>query len=191
MDDAQAPGDRVAALTALYQAERSDEAAKQTLNAAVVGLALTYAGITLGLINQVPLEQWIFVLLPAPLWVVAVYLGLFAATQRRRGRSVVVLEHHLLEIAALSPREREVVGQTALRDVREWRSASTPNRASLVITFGGELALLLAYTVYMVNRGSGEPFSSIQFAGPVVGYLISFGVLAASWITNLRPTRGR
>lgn len=178
--------EQISVLTALYQAERSDASAMQTINSAVVALAVAYGGATAVLFAGDPsakVNGWLAAVLPAPLWVVAVFLASFTAAQARRILSALVLERALLEKSALPMHEREVVGVHTTWSVTEFHQAAVPAKLSLVVAFGGELLLVSGYTVLMLERASAQDVGAFVWIGPGVVYLALFALVATVWIS--------
>ena len=64
-----------------------DDGGALAMETAVVGLTVTYAGATAAFLTPETLagtSAWVVGLLPAPLWLVAVFLSVFSAAQGRR-----------------------------------------------------------------------------------------------------------
>jgi hypothetical protein len=179
--------DQVSALTGIYQAERSDAAAMQTINAAVVGLAIAYAGVTITLLGQgVPekISPLVLSTLPAPLWIVAVFLGLFSAAQALRHRSAIVLEHKLFEFCDLSDFECKQIGLSGIERVMDWRRGTPLTKASLIVAFGGELVLVVGYTVLMLTEAYVYRPRLTTWVVPTTIYAALLAVLVATWTIN-------
>ena len=121
-----------------------DDGGALAMETAVVGLTVTYAGATAAFLTPETLagtSAWVVGLLPAPLWLVAVFLSVFSAAQGRRTLGGLFIERQLLEIAGLEPAARKVVGLSGLQSVMDFREVGKAAKFGLLISFGGEALL--------------------------------------------------
>jgi hypothetical protein len=184
--------DRIAALNALYQSERSESASMQTVNAAVVGLAVAYAGATSAFLSQETLrssDAWVVALLPAPLWIVGVFLATFSSAQARRSYAAIVLERKLTQIAKLTDAEKRIVGLTGLQTVLNVRRAPAIAKLGPAIAFGGELLLAIAYTAYMATAAASMSQAIVTWLLPCLLYVAIFVLTVAISLVHERDLR--
>lgn len=99
------PGDRGAALGALYQAERQDASGMYATSLALIAGGLTYLGVAAVLINNVALPggHWVLAFLAFPMWVVASFHVLLVANALVRASSIEIIEKRLAEMAGRPP----------------------------------------------------------------------------------------
>jgi len=149
----------IAALSALYQAERSDGAAMQTANVAVVALAVAYAGATAVFLSGGTSQQtspWVLAFLPLPLWVIAVFLAVLGCVQGRRALSGMIIERTLVAYSPLTEREINAVGLATTEKIYNALRGGTLVKLTFFITAGGAYIVSGAYSILMLFQAYNQ-----------------------------------
>lgn len=176
--------DRIAALSALYQAERQDAAGILLAALALFAAALTYLGVVAVVINNVKLPggYWTLASLAFPLWVVASFHVLLNANAAVRARSIDIVERHLVDAAGFDDGARQHVGSRASLRVTTIQAQSFRLKVQSVIGYGGTLVIIVAFTVYCLAVAAKTQgwVSGPVITGEVV-YALLFGMVMLAW----------
>lgn len=173
--------DRLHTLTAVYQSERADRAATQTVSLAAIGVAMTYLVGTIAFYDKLDLLGWAISLLPFPLLCAAAFHSQLLNLAAVRARSILTLEHILL--AAIGPDNHPLdpthVGVTASEVATNIHTARTPHRLSMLIAYGGLGIIHLAYTILMLVKAVRHITGWVAI--PAGLYLILLVPIALAW----------
>lgn len=188
-DSAGSVTDRVGALGALYQGEKTDAVG-------IFGVAMTMMGIAAAYLvgvsafadkygsHSIP---WTFVLLlPAPLWLIVIFHSLITLSAMRHGESVQIIEDELFRESGLASHLRNKVGSKAGNRIMDITQARPVHKIATVCVYGGFFLGVILYTVYVVVQARHNVDAwSIGIA--IAGYFIALIIAAASWIRGLFP----
>jgi hypothetical protein len=152
--------DRLTALAALYQGEKTDASYVFNTAMAMMGLAVAY------LIGAIPFVQslsrgpsgWLFVsLLPVPLWLVVAFHSLMTLNAMSHGVSVKIIEDALFDAGGLGKStenplgvSRNLVGSAAGDRIMDVTQSSAAHRICSYLVYGGVVLLVLGFTFYAV-----------------------------------------
>jgi len=132
--------DRLPVFTAIYQSERADRAATQTVSLAVIGVAMTYLVGTIAFYDKLDLLGWAISLLPFPLLCIAAFHSQLLTLAAVRARSILTLERTLLTATGSDddhPVDLPHIGVTASEHATNIHTAGTPHRITMLIAYGG------------------------------------------------------
>jgi hypothetical protein len=179
------PSTSVAALTALYQAERADNASMFNTILAMLAAGLAYFAGTLALSNNFgSLGTVAVAVLPAPLWVVTAFHAVLFGAASKRTRSALRLEDKLYELTGMDKVDRDSIGSAAGERVHNIKIAPLAYKIVLVIAYGGSNMLIIMYTAYALVY-----VARISMGGLAVALVVYVAILAAvgyAWIYNIR-----
>lgn len=171
----------VAALVAIYQAERADSAAILSSTLALLGAGVAYAVATIAIVQSLHSAGWWIVgALPFPLWLVLAYQSLLLGNAAAHERSTRAVEDKLYKISRLAKDDRTKVGSVAGNIVMNPTKSSRPHAVANYLTFGGLAAIIVAYTVYALIA-SGHDGAHQAIWAYIAGYVIIGVLVAASW----------
>lgn len=183
-------GRETAALTALYQAERTDNSGIMNTSLALIGAGTAYLAGTLALWEKFSVFGGWIALLPLPLWCVTAFHSLLLASSVVKAQSIILLEEDLKSLVHSGNMQRNarLVGYVATEQVmnlkRAWRiKAHRPFAVSTIITYGGVGLIIVIYTIAVVIK-SGAYIGAWAIA-PGVAYLLLTAAVAAAWIAAL------
>jgi hypothetical protein len=133
----------VAALAALYQAERADASSTANTVVGVVSVATAYGTATIAFFGNLVRDAYPVVgaLLPVPLWLTVVYLAVMDVRDLERNASINRIEARLLTHAQLGPervRPTRAADHRWLHGVLYW------------VGGGGVVALVISYSIYVM-----------------------------------------
>ena len=130
---------------------------------------------------------WTFVLLlPAPLWLIAIYHSLITLSAMRHGESVQIIEDELFCESGLPSHLRNKVGSKAGNRIMDITQARPVHKIATACVYGGFFLGVIAYTVYVIVQARHNVhFWSIGVA--IAGYSIALIITGASWIKGLFP----
>jgi hypothetical protein len=186
--------DRIAALAALYQGEKTD--ASYVLNTAMVmmGVAVAY------LIGAIPFVgnlrngpfAWLFlVLLPIPLWLIVAFHSLMTLNAMSHGISVRIIEDALFEASELRAR-RDLVGSAAGDKIMDITQAKVVHKATTVVVYLGVACLVIGFTVYALYSAKGIVKHDVIWVIAIVTYSLLLIMVLLSWIVGvLTINKGR
>lgn len=107
--------DRVTALAALYQGEKTDASYVANSAMAMMGFGVAYlvgAIVFVGNLSHGPIAWLFLLLLPIPLWLIAAFHSLMTLNLMSHGISIRIIEDALFKASEL-PVERDLVGSAA------------------------------------------------------------------------------
>jgi hypothetical protein len=176
--------DRIAALGALYQADRQEAAGILLAALALFAAALTYLGVVAIIINNVKLPggYWTVVSLAFPLWVVAAFHVLLNANAAVRARSIDIIEKRLVDAAGFDESNRQDLGSRATLRVTSIQEQPFRLQVQSVISYGGTLVIIIAFTSYclaVVAKVHGWTSAPVITGGAV--YALLFGMVMLAW----------
>lgn len=176
--------DRVAALGALYQADRQEAAGILLAALALFAAGLTYLGVVAVIISNVKLPggHWTVAFLAFPLWVVASFHVLLNANAAVKARSIDIIERRLVSAAGFDDSKRQYIGSRASLRVTAIQEQSFQLRVQSLVSYGGTLVIIIAFTVYclaVAARTQGWASAPV-IAGGVV-YALLFGTVMLAW----------
>lgn len=149
--------DRVAALAALYQAERQDLTGILAQSIALVGLSLTYMAILGALVSSDTFQLGPVALgwISGPVWMLIAFHALLLALTMAHGQSVAIIERRLVDTAGLEASAGAIgaaagTGVTDLpilaRKIKRWGLFF-----STWIAYGGYFSIALAFTIFSLR----------------------------------------
>jgi hypothetical protein len=178
------PGDRGAALGALYQAERQDAAQMLVTSLALIAGGLTYLGVAAVLINNVALPggPWVLAFLAFPLWVVASFHVLLVANALVRASSIDIIERRITAMAGFSESLRTRLGSRAGQRVTNIAEQYPALKLQTIITYGGVLIIIVMFTFYCLDvAAKSKGWASVPVILAEVVYFLLFGAIAWAW----------
>jgi hypothetical protein len=181
----------VEALTAIYQAARSETLTLLNINIALVGAELAYLTASVAFLGDVDkLPAVAVALVPAPLWLGLLYNVIIIALSGRHGNSLVTLERHMHRYAGIPKEEQHLVGsQAGEYVVNPGSSGSWWYRPSMWLIYSIAPTLIVLYTWYILaTLVRIHLHSASVFACGLVGYGVAAVVLAAAVIKAMRDT---
>ncbi|GAB3432036.1 hypothetical protein [Actinophytocola sediminis] len=190
MSDGTSSADRIAALGALYGADRQDSSTLVTARLALLALQLTYMGlVALALNSQDPgVGPWVAAFSPFPLWFLHAYHLILVAISMARVKSVRVLEDALYEQSGLPAELRPLVGGRAGERMADIALQPVAIRIQTVVSYAGIGAVMIAFSVYaLVVAGQRDGWLAVVLAGLL--YLFLFGSVAVAWLHVVRQPR--
>ncbi|GGS43087.1 hypothetical protein [Streptomyces violaceus] len=173
--------DRLHVLTAIYQSDRSDRSTALTVSLATVAAAVTYLIGTIAFYDKLDLLGWTICLLPSPLFCVAAFQAHLVNLAAVRARSILILERTLLD-AVESPGstlDRDVIGVAASERASNLHTATTSQRAVILLAYGGVGLIYLAYTALLLAKATRHMDAWI--AVPAVCYAVLLVFLVLAW----------
>lgn len=178
--------DRITAISALYQADRTDNQAILNVSLAMLGAGVAYVVGTLALIGQFGTSiSWLYVsLLPFPTWLIISFQSLLFAAGTQHGLSAVILEQELFQVGGIAPGQRKLVGALAGENVFNTDRSATPHTIATFLSYGGSASIFVAYTVILVTAS----WPHLGWAAwPVLGlYVVVAACNAWSWVAGIR-----
>jgi hypothetical protein len=190
----QKGNDRIAALAALYQGEKTDASYVFNTAMAMMGVAVAYligAIPFVGSLRHGPIG-WLFVLLlPVPLWLVVAFHSLITLNAMSHGISVRIIENALFEVSELRVK-RDLVGSAAGDKIMDITQAKAAHKVTTVVVYGGVGFLVFGFTAYALYSANGALKDDLAwFRGLAVWiaaatYLVLAIVVGVSWTVGLR-----
>ncbi|MCT7351085.1 hypothetical protein N4P33_02680 [Streptomyces sp. 15-116A] len=174
--------DRLHVLTAIYQSDRADRSTALTVSLATIAAAVTYLIGTIAFYDKLDVLEWSISLLPSPLFCVAAFQAHLLNLAAVRARSMLTLERVLLdavEPAGPTSVDCETIGVTASERVTNLHTATAPQRAAILISYGGVALIYLAYTALMLVKAAHH--MKAWTAVPAVAYTAVVVVLVLVW----------
>ena len=181
-----AEGPNLAALSAIYQAERADASTIQNNALAIMGASLAYLIGTVALWDKFTvLEGWIAAL-PAPLVCVSAYHSLLLTEALAKVRSIVVLERHLKSGANAALNLDDAGAMSSERIMNIYATRRWEHKANIAISYGGVGFVFLGYTGLLLARSAD--FIGGWVAAPAACYAVLFAIVGRSWLNVLRAS---
>jgi hypothetical protein len=150
---AKKDNDRVTALAALYQGEKTDASYVFNTAMAMMGVAMAYIVGTITFVVNTNNELYyglFLLLLPIPLWLVAAYHSLMTLNAMSHGISVRIIEDALFDESELRVK-RDLVGSAAGDKIMDITQAKAVHILTTVIVYGGVAILVVGYTIYALH----------------------------------------
>jgi hypothetical protein len=196
--------DRVTALAALYQGEKTD--ASYVLNTAMVmmGVAVAYLVAAIPFVGKLSHARtaekivdagyaWLFLLLlPIPLWLIIAYHSLVTLNAMSHGISVQIIEHALFKASELPIKVRDLVGSAAGDKIMDINQAKIIHKLTTVVVYGGVGLLVIGFTgyaLYFANRVVKNDVVLVHARVIEIAfatYLLLAIMVALSWFVGLR-----
>jgi hypothetical protein len=184
--------DRIAALSALYQAERQDMSSLDTLALALIAGYLAYLGIAAVILGEshAIANRWVLPFLSLPLWVGSSYHVILVAANLARAQSVEIVEHLLVAEAEIEDNHRQKIGFRAIQRVMNVEEQPTVLKLQTFITYIGIFLVTTSFTAYcLVMTAIRDNVFSPEFIAANIVYFLLFLSSVAAWIYVLKLTR--
>lgn len=187
--------DRVTALAALYQGEKTD--ASYVLNTAMVmmGVAVAYligAIPFVGSLSEGPTARLFLPLLPFPLWLIVAFHSLMTLTAMSHGVSVRIIEKELFKASELPEAKRDLVGSAAGDKIMDITHAKKfIHKLTTVVVYGGVFFLVSGFTAYALYSANRVVKDGVALAHTpvvriaIVTYSLFFIMVSLSWILGI------
>jgi hypothetical protein len=185
-------GSRVAALGAMYEAERQDAAGMINVRLAVIALQLTYLGFAVVVVAEAGPEigPWSAGFIASPLWFMHAYHLILVAMSILRVRSVQVIEDQLYAHSGMHHELRDLIGVRAGAKAADFDKQSLGLKLQAAVSYGGIGIFMIAFSVYgiiVAARSAGWASAPVVSATAVLVTLLA--VAAYSWLTVIRMMR--
>lgn len=190
MGEANSSADQVAALGALYGADRQDASTLVNARLALLALQLTYVGFAAIALNaQEPgAGPWVAAFSPFPLWFMHAYHLILVAISMARVKSVRVLEDALYARSGLPAEMRALVGSRAGERMADVAMQPVAVKVQAVVSYAGIGAVILTFSVYaLIVAAHRDGWAAVVIAGLL--YLFLLGTAAAAWLYVVRQPR--
>lgn len=173
--------DRLHVLTAIYQSDRSDRSTALTVSLATMAAAVTYLIGIIAFYDKLDLMGWAISLLPSPLFCVAAFQAHLLNLAAVRARSILKLEKILLDAVEPvgSTLDRDTIGVTASERATNLHTAPAPQRAVIVLSYGGVCLIYPTCTALLLAKASYHMGPWI--AVPSVCYAVMLVLLVVAW----------
>jgi hypothetical protein len=173
----------VSALGPIYAAERADNSAGEVF--AVLGAGVAYIAATIAFSSRIFRSiGWLGPLLPIPLWIIAAYQSLSAGGAMLRSLSVREIENRLLKYTNFTSDQYAAIGLRASDKIMNVMRAGLIHKAANIAAYGGILAMITAYTIYIILKdphlsSNGRNIAYIFYG---LGALLVLGSYISSFI---------
>lgn len=169
---------RVAALGAMYEAERAENVTLLNINIALIGAELAYAAASVAFLDKIAgLPRLAAALVPSPLWLGMLYSTLLVALAGKRGASAMVVEDELFALTGIRPGVRDRVGSRAGEYIVNPTVAPWPYRIVLGLVYTAPWGLTILYTCYMLVHYV-KPGAMLYVAATGYGLLLLVAIAA-------------
>jgi hypothetical protein len=190
--------DRVIALAALYQGEKTD--ASYVFNTAMVmmGVAAAYLVGAIPFVDKLsqgggarPFDWLFLLLLPSPLWLIVAFHSLITLNAMSHGISVRIIEDALFQASGLLV-DRDMVGSAAGDKIMDITQAKPAHKLTTLVVYRGVGLLVIGFTAYALYSANGIVKSGVVLGlAPVVWiaigtYLLLLVMVTRSWIVGIR-----
>lgn len=179
--------ERVAALGALYQAEKTDAAYIFNTAMAMMGAGVAYLVAMVSVVQNLggPSLSWrVALVLPFPLWLIAAFHSLITLNAMSHGVSVRIIEHALFTESGLLAETRSFVGSAAGDRIMDINQSRRAHVITTLVVYVGVALMVLGFTGYVIVRAWNNVSLGTRTAA-MVGYLLLAVVVASSWIVGL------
>jgi hypothetical protein len=173
------PGERLIALSIMYQSERQDKGNNVLAGLALVAAALAYLGIASILLGdgRLPGGSWVVSLLAFPLWVAASFQVLLAWNGQIISESVRNIERRL----------EGLIGDKEDRNSRPSTRSSVNQPGAMkiqaFISFGGIWVVIVAFSIVCLAVASSKAgWASVPVIAAVAIYTLSFVGNMIGWL---------
>jgi hypothetical protein len=186
--------DLVAALSALYQGEKTDASSVFNTAMAMMGVAVTYLVAAIPFVDSLSQKQnaeLFLVLLPFPLWMVIAFHSLMTLNAMSHGISVRIIEDALFAASGLPCATREMVGSASGDKVMDITQSKFAHKITTVVVYVGVAFLVGGFTVFALYSASKVNLDKVvwvHFSVIKIG-IATYGLLlimvAWSWIAGI------
>jgi hypothetical protein len=177
---------RVAALGALYQAERAENVTLLNINIALLGAVLAYAAASVAFLDKIAiLPRLAAALVPSPLWLGMLYSTLLVALAGRRGTSAMMVEDELFAYTGIRSGARDRIGSRAGEYVVNPTVAPWPYQILLILVYTVPWGLAILYAGYMLIH---YVVAGAMLYTAASAYGLLFFVAIAAYIRAFRDT---
>lgn len=180
--------ERVEALGALYQGEKSDAASIFNTSMAMMGIGAAYLLGAVGYADKYGSSSlpWMAVLLlPAPLWCIAAFHSLITLSAMAHGVSVQIIEDGLFRESGISSGLRDSVGSRAGDRIMDIRQSHRIHRFATMFVYGGVGLAVVGFTFYIVWESWVHVPRWAQVAS-ILAYSLEALIVLGSWLIGLR-----
>lgn len=180
--DAVSGGDEL--LAALYQSERQDVAAFDSLVLALIGGYLAYLGVAALVLNnsKVPASSWVPLVLSVPSWAAVSYYMNLSAQNLVRAKSVRIVEDAVTARIGMGLAQRREIGAYAIQRVSRFGRQAFVLRLQAIIANFSVALVAFAFAAYcLMITASRAGFRSPEFVISIVLYALLFIVTIAAW----------
>jgi hypothetical protein len=174
----------VAALAALYQADRADQAQQGSGALTLIAGSVAYLGLLVTAWKDIAAAPYWPVLLPGPLWMVAAFHVLTMGNVLNRNHSIRVLEvrlHSATRLRALGVAANEI-GSARGREVMDLNLQPALLKVQTLVTYVGIAGVLLLTTFYGIWDVQHHHGWDWQVWTAAIVYGILALVLAGAWL---------
>lgn len=182
-------GDHVAALSALYQGEKTDASAIFNTAMTMMGVAGAYLIGAIPFVRKIsegPLPGPFLLLLPFPLWLIIAFHSLITLNAMSHGVSVKIIEDSLFATSGLGKHaKRDLVGSASADKIMDITLAKPIHKSTMIFVYGGLAALVIMFTIYSLYSAVGL-VQLHTFVMVIVGYASVVLMVLASWIAGIR-----
>ena len=180
--------DRIAALAALYQGEKTDASYLFNTAMAMMGIAVSYvvgAIAFLGNPSRGPMPWLFLLLLPIPLWLIVAFHSLMTLNAMSHGISVRIIEDALFEASELRV-DRGLVGSAAGDKIMDITQEKVVHKVTTFVVYAGVAGLVIGFTVYALYSAQGIVKDDLVWILAIGAYSLLLIMVAASWIVGVR-----
>jgi hypothetical protein len=185
--------DRITALSALYQGEKTDASAVFNAAMAMMGIAVAYLVGAIPFVDKIttgPIPWLFLLLLPMPLWLIAAFHSLMTLNAMSHGISVKIIEDALFEESGLRVK-RDLVGSAAGDKIMDITQAKAAHIITTVVVYFGVFLLVIGFTAFALYSAMGIVDKDVVlvhahvFEIAIVTYLLLAIIVVISWIVGL------
>jgi hypothetical protein len=179
--------ERISALGALYQGEKADAAGIFNVAMALLGIGVAYLVGAIGASDKYgtgALPWPVVLLLPLPVWLIAIFNSLMTLNSMSHGVSVLIVEDALFVESRLRCDLRDFVGSWSADRIMDIRESKWVHKIATVVVYGGIGASVLLYTRWVIAEAWGHVARWMQ-ATAVIGYTFAGVLVIVSWLTGL------
>jgi hypothetical protein len=180
--------DRIAALAALYQGEKTDASYLFNTAMAMMGIAVSYvvgAIAFLGNPSRGPMPWLFLLLLPIPLWLIVAFHSLMTLNAMSHGISVRIIEDALFDASELRV-DRGLVGSAAGDKIMDITQEKVVHKVTTFVVYAGVAGLVIGFTVYALYSAQGIVKDDLVWILAIGAYSLLLIMVAASWIVGVR-----
>jgi hypothetical protein len=178
--------DQVNALGALYQAEKTDAAGVFNTAMALMGIGGAYLCVLIASTDKfgVGSLNWLIVLLlPCPLWLIAVFQSLMTLNAMSHGVSVRIIENALFAESGLQV-DRDLVGSASGDKIMDITKSRPVHIISTLVVYAGVALLVVGFTAYVLYL-SWNKVPNIYGVVAIGCYTLLLIIIVLSWAVGL------
>lgn len=179
--------ERISALGALYQGEKADAAGIFNVAMALLGIGVAYLVGAIGAADKYgtgALPWPVVLLLPLPVWLIAIFNSLMTLNSMSHGVSVLIVEDALFAESHLRCDLRKYVGSWSADHIMDIRESKWIHKVATVVVYGGIGASVLLYTRWVIVEAWSHVAGWMQVTA-VSGYSFAGILVIVSWLTGL------